>query len=194
MYCRNCGKQIGPDAGVCVACGVIRGRGTTFCDRCGGQRDPNADYCVTCGVNLRQPGAPSAGVSTARRFGFATGPVVQAPGNELPPETFEQWNWGAFLLPWLWPYYHGDVTLKIITGAATVVSLVTLGIPLLALGIYLGFRGNAIAAQHRVYGSTEHFAVVEHAWMMSGLIAVASALSLTALIIFLRFMIWLTGH
>lgn len=52
MYCKNCGKEIAPNASVCLGCGVRVGEGSNFCQNCGSGIAPNAAVCVKCGCSV----------------------------------------------------------------------------------------------------------------------------------------------
>lgn len=52
MYCRNCGKEINPNADYCVSCGVSKGKGKSYCQSCGQPTSQEADVCVNCGALL----------------------------------------------------------------------------------------------------------------------------------------------
>ncbi|MGN0182227.1 MAG: NINE protein [Candidatus Ornithomonoglobus sp.] len=52
MFCKNCGKEIDPNAAVCINCGVKVGDGVNFCQNCGANTIPNAMVCTKCGVQL----------------------------------------------------------------------------------------------------------------------------------------------
>ena len=60
-YCRNCGKETGPQAAVCVGCGVSIPNGDRYCQNCGVAVDPLAEICVKCGVRLAKPVVHGAG-------------------------------------------------------------------------------------------------------------------------------------
>ena len=49
MFCKNCGKQLNPNASVCLGCGASVGSGTSFCQNCGAGVNPNATVCLSCG-------------------------------------------------------------------------------------------------------------------------------------------------
>lgn len=55
MFCRNCGKEVAPQAVMCVSCGVPPMKGVNFCQNCGSKTNPNAVVCTTCGVALARP-------------------------------------------------------------------------------------------------------------------------------------------
>jgi TM2 domain-containing membrane protein YozV len=59
MFCGNCGKEVNPNAVVCVKCGAAPRVSKAFCQNCGQEnRDANAVICVSCGSSL---GAPALG-------------------------------------------------------------------------------------------------------------------------------------
>ena len=61
MFCKNCGKEIHPEAALCVACGFRNGDGNKYCAHCGQPVMEGAEVCLSCG--------------------FATRPQVVAPPN-----------------------------------------------------------------------------------------------------------------
>ena len=70
-YCRNCAKEIGPQAAVCLNCGVPAPKGDRFCQNCGKPSDPIAEFCPACGVRLSQARVQTetgAGVSPKSRL------------------------------------------------------------------------------------------------------------------------------
>ena len=65
MFCKNCGKEMNPNAVACMACGFAKGNGNKFCANCGSEINPGAVICVRCGANTAPvataaPGAPAA--------------------------------------------------------------------------------------------------------------------------------------
>src|SRR3982074_5335 len=52
MYCRNCGQEVGPQAVVCIHCGVAPANGAKFCNNCGAETDERAEFCTKCGVRV----------------------------------------------------------------------------------------------------------------------------------------------
>jgi RNA polymerase subunit RPABC4/transcription elongation factor Spt4 len=56
MYCRNCGKEVTPQAVICVSCGMRPNSGKRFCQNCGAETNPTAEICVKCGVRLASEG------------------------------------------------------------------------------------------------------------------------------------------
>lgn len=57
MYCRNCGKDVHPQAVACPSCGVPPLAEKKFCSNCGAATQPNQAVCTKCGVSLAGDGA-----------------------------------------------------------------------------------------------------------------------------------------
>lgn len=73
MFCRNCGREMNPNAEYCSACGVKYPNGNRFCQSCGAETRPNQEMCVQCGVRLGTSRAdsawqPSTGTTSNVRF------------------------------------------------------------------------------------------------------------------------------
>ena len=75
------------------------------------------------------------------------------------PAEIDRWNWGAFLLNWIWG-----------VGNNTFIALLTL-VPLLGLimPFVLGARGSGWAWQNGRWDSLEHFKRVQRSWAIWGL-------------------------
>ncbi len=75
MFCKNCGKEIMPNAVICVGCGVKVGDGFNYCSNCSNQLAPNASVCTTCGcaTNNVMPGMARKSKMTAGLLGIFLG-------------------------------------------------------------------------------------------------------------------------
>ncbi len=60
-FCRNCARELAPNAALCVGCGVPPPKGDKFCQNCAKPVDPLADVCVGCGVKLAKPTSAQTG-------------------------------------------------------------------------------------------------------------------------------------
>lgn len=60
MYCRNCGKDVNPQAMICTNCGAPPLKGASFCQHCGTETNPLAELCVKCGLRLGKYADPNA--------------------------------------------------------------------------------------------------------------------------------------
>lgn len=78
---------------------------------------------------------------------------------EIPPE-LDRWNWGAFLLNWIWGI-----------GNSTLIALLALlpGINLIVM-IVLGLRGSRWAWRNRAWRDAEHFRRTQRKWAIAGLV------------------------
>jgi len=52
MFCRNCGKEVQPQAVACPGCGVPPGAEKKFCPNCGTATQPAQVVCTKCGTTL----------------------------------------------------------------------------------------------------------------------------------------------
>jgi hypothetical protein len=94
---------------------------------------------------------------------MSTTPHIAAAPNAEPQvmsPVLTRWNWGAFLLNWIWGIGNG-----------TPVALLTL-VPVvgLVMPFVLGVKGNAWAWRNKRWDSLEHFARVQRRWAIAGVI------------------------
>jgi hypothetical protein len=82
------------------------------------------------------------------------------------------WNWGGFLLPYLWLIGHGRVT-------PALVLWISMGLPFLgflhlflypATAIYLGLNGFEVSWRYRSYHSVAGLQESEREWMIWGVV------------------------
>ncbi|EKD22758.1 MAG: hypothetical protein ACD_83C00281G0003 [uncultured bacterium] len=89
----------------------------------------------------------------------------------VPPEIMGGWNWGAFLLGWIWGIGH-----------SVWIALLSFIVPWPIMEIILGVKGNEWAWQNRRFESVEHFKEVQRKWAIWGvLLFIISALCIIAL-------------
>lgn len=87
------------------------------------------------------------------------------------PEELKSYNWGAFLLNWIWGL--GNKTYITLTIFATLlVSWIPFVGPLVPLGlsIWFGMKGNEWAWQNKQWESIEQFKDVQKKWTIAGVI------------------------
>lgn len=88
------------------------------------------------------------------------------------PEELRKWNWGAFLLSWIWG----------ISNNTFIAFLVLVPIFNIYILIMLGMKGNEWAWKNRKFQSIEHFKKVQKAWTLWGVILFAiSVIGMVAL-------------
>jgi hypothetical protein len=94
-------------------------------------------------------------------------PQVVADPKPVPPE-IDRWNWGAFLLNWIWG-----------VGNNTFIALLTL-IPLVGLVMVfvLGAKGSRWAWRNGRWDSVEHFKRVQRRWAIWGAVVWIAAIAL----------------
>jgi serine/threonine protein kinase len=76
------------------------------------------------------------------------------------PDEIKGWNWGAFMLPWLWP-----VSNKVWIGLISLLPQVGL-----IMAIALGVKGNEWAWKSRRWRSIEHFKAHQRGWAIAGIL------------------------
>ena len=86
---------------------------------------------------------------------------------EIPPE-LDRWNWGAFLLNWIWGI-----------GNETFIALLTLvpGLGIIMMFV-LGFKGSRWAWRNGRWDSIEHFKRVQRRWAIWGVVVWLGAIVL----------------
>jgi hypothetical protein len=99
------------------------------------------------------PVSPPAPTSSAHATGSSdsvNGPM---------PAELKTWNWGAFLLNWIWGIGH-NVWISLL-----------MFVPFINIFVwfYLGAKGNELAWQHRHFQNVEQFKAVQKAWMYWGI-------------------------
>lgn len=90
------------------------------------------------------------------------------------PDEIQGWNWGAFLMPWLWPFTN-HVWIGLLAFVPQVGWLMSLA---------LGSRGNEWAWKSRRWRSIEHFKAHQRGWAIAGLFL---GLPLSAMVWYLAF-------
>jgi hypothetical protein len=84
------------------------------------------------------------------------------------PEELKGWNWGAFLLSWIWAIGHNVwIGLIALFGPASLV-----------MSIILGIKGNEWAWQYRQFKSLDEFKEIQKAWTKWGIIVAVAQLVL----------------
>ncbi len=143
--------------GACVSCGKL------VCDECKTILAGKI-YCNPCADNMF---AGRTGVS-APGAGNTSGQGSSA----VVPKEIEGWNWGAFLLGWIWGI-----------GNSVWISFLEL-VPYIGwvMAFVLGAKGSEWAWRYKRWDSIEHFKRTQRTWTMWGIGVVGGAIVLGILI------------
>jgi hypothetical protein len=144
------------------------------CPACGSENPETAAYCADCGQRIGEaplyvpPAAPAPPPATAIGLPSGNDPAGLETARAL------GWNWGGFLLPYLWLVGHGRASFGILLVLSSFLPLVSAFHLLLypAFAIYLGLNGYETAWRHAPYHSVEQLRDREREWMFWGFIAV----------------------
>ena len=83
----------------------------------------------------------------------------------------KRFNWGAFLLTWIWGIFNKTyITLIILL--ICILPKTALLIILLVLAIWFGIKGNTWAWQNKQWKSIEHFHSVQKKWAIAGIVPI----------------------
>ena len=93
------------------------------------------------------------------------------------PAELKGWNWGAFLMNWVWGIFN-----KTYIALLTFVPLVGVFMPFV-----LGFKGNAWAWKNKKWDSIEHFRRAQRKWAMWGVIMLIFSLVVSVGSVFFLF-------
>lgn len=100
--------------------------------------------------------------------------AVQKP---VPPEIAGKFNWGAFLVNWIWGLGNNTYLPLIIIPVSFIPVLGS--IASLGLAIWFGTKGNEWAWQNKQWESVEHFTRVQQLWVRWYLYIVGGVFVLT---------------
>jgi len=92
----------------------------------------------------------------------------------------KKWNWGAFLLSWIWSFGHGLTMWGILALAAAFVPIVG-GLVSFGIAIYLGLKGNELAWQTGRFASLDAMKQTEQKWTKWAIILFVAVMVLVVL-------------
>ena len=102
------------------------------------------------------------------------------------PQELKRFNWGAFLLNWIWGIMHKQYL--------TLLYFVACFIPVigpLAISIWFGFTGNKWAWESKKWNSVEEFNEAQKTWVRLWFVLVTLGLILTLKFIFV--FVWIAN-
>ncbi len=138
---------------------------------------PSAEENLSVSAEAPVQGSPVGAVEAAPAGVVPTVGAAGANGSELPDE-LRGWNWGAFLLTWIWAIAHKTWIglLSLVGGLIPFVGPVIV----LVMWIMLGLKGNEWAWKNRKFASVEEFKEVQKKWAIWGLVLFIISIVLTA--------------
>jgi len=199
QFCSYCGHQVS-DTRLCPYCGnqVLRdSHGGCWCETC--QKDVREILSSREQTQYTPADTPTSvivdGVSSSSEakeailcdsVEFADN-VRLNQRKPVPKRIINHWNWGGFLLSWLWAFYHrmpswGIISLILefisfcyIIMLPFIIILPVLFIPIIpilkfAVSLYLGLKGGQLAWKARSFQSVDEFFLVQRAWAIAGVI------------------------
>lgn len=172
-FCPNCGVVV--TGNFCTSCGAKQE--TAAPSETSGATSAAAASASLLQINIGGAGQRRIGETSAAAAALYPPPLTQAQGNAISEHLVRRWNWGAFLLPWLWPFWHGITWMGVVALICAIFSFwVIPAFVVLGFAVYLGIKGNEIAVQRRLYGEDETFLKVEGAWTKGGVIALLASI------------------
>lgn len=106
----------------------------------------------------------------------------------------KRWNWGAFLLGWLWAAFHRiywpifliaagfiNIIISLVLPLIGLIGSFLIGLGTLAINIYLGLNGSRMAWDLGCYDSLQHFKDKELKWRNAAFIVVGGSILLSFL-------------
>jgi len=121
----------------------------------------------------------------------------QGKGTIVPEVVSDKFNWGAFLLSWIWGL--GNKSYITLTMLATVVLVfipfvnMLAGMAQLGLAIWFGIKGNEWAWQNKKFESIEAFHAYQKKWALAGTVLAIFGIICAIAIIFLVMAVAMSG-
>lgn len=96
----------------------------------------------------------------------------QGPNTPVPDIVARKFNWGAFLLTFIWALGHRAYLLAFLMFLANLIYFIPLfgGIICLGLCIFFGVKGNTWAWQNKQFQSVDYFHQHERKWAIAGVV------------------------
>jgi len=152
-----------------VAVGQCSNCGCYVCPQCYTMVNEKV-HCNMCAGHLFSGGSTATGVATTA---MSTGNTSGMGKAAVVPEEIKGWNWGAFLLNWIWA----------IGNSAWLGLLCLIPYVNVVMVFILGAKGNKWAWQNKRWNSIEHFRKTQRKWMWAGLGVVFANIALIIIIV-----------
>lgn len=172
--CPCCGEEILATAKKCKHCGEWLEKNEPenheiiTCPICGEHIEKTATVCPYCHESVKDS-STQVTASPAVNVNMYQQPIASAPVKiPLPANIERKWNWGGFVLGWLWGVCNG-VYWPLVTFAISWIPYVG-AIGCLAISVVLGINGNKWAWKKKSWESVERFQKVQHDWAIAALV------------------------
>ena len=127
--------------------------------------------------------ADSALQAAGRQVGSLANNSGQGKDSPVLDVVSKKFNWGAFLLSWIWGLGNRTyITLLIFVGAVLSIVPILGFVAQLGLCIWFGIKGNTWAWQNKKWQSIEHFHEVQKKWAVAGVIVAILGIVISTLI------------
>lgn len=212
MFCTKCGENFPSDSACCTRCGAqVNSRNAAPDPWLPESPIPpvpaaeiveQANPALTAApepVQTADPAPAQAGYAHFAQPQQQSQPLMQY-SYALPPEYLPSgndpsalpymtgWNWGGFLLSWIWALGHEQITSGVIILVASMIpglgTIVRWGFK-----IYFGLKGNELAWRNRRFDTISQFQDTQRAWTYWG----AAIFGISIFIIFLYFILAIAG-
>lgn len=113
----------------------------------------------------------------------------QGPNAQVPEQIAKEFNWGAFLLSWIWGLGNSSFITLVIIPAALLSFIPFAGFLIqLGLAVWFGMKGNTWAWQNKQFESVEKFNEYQKKWAVAGVIVLGVSIVLAVLFMALAFL------
>jgi hypothetical protein len=129
---------------------------------------------ATKGLTKPPPEAPAKAKAEAKTETAAAAVTTENTSGQgkdaVIPEEIKGWNWGAFLMSWIW-------------GIGNKVWIALLAFLLgIIMSIILGIKGNEWAWRNKTWNSVEHFKKTQRTWAVVGIILLVISIVMSVLV------------
>jgi len=163
--------------GACCSCGRF------VCPECKAIIN-NQIYCSSCVAARLDGGAWPGQTDIAGNYLSGMG------SNSAVPPEIKGWNWGGFLMTWIWGIGNNVwIALIALLGMIPWVGWIIR----LTMSIILGAKGNEWAWQHKKWDSIEHFKRTQRAWMWWGISLILLEIALVIAVAVLAVSLYMIG-
>ncbi|XMB85195.1 hypothetical protein RJG79_07140 [Mycoplasmatota bacterium WC44] len=142
MFCKNCGSDVKEGQKVCLDCGFEPLRGNNFCEHCGVDCIEGQVVCIKCGFELNNCIINKVYQNEVNYELVKPYYQIEFRKIEKTNEMYlGRFNWYAFFFSWIWCFTKGLTKQAFVVVVASILSW---GIGLVVLSVYLGANGTKL--------------------------------------------------